>query len=160
MEKDKVSGFYVIDALALKQPARKPFHLEQRLRAKHRRSSGKVAHQSHHEERSNKEFLEARRSKLAKRNSHVRSVMYAKRKETHMSETATKKKLAETMAAAEKKRANILDSQVCLRDFVTSINTLAHSVYVILVVMIGYGAYQFERWLYHLRFVIPIINLL
>ncbi|KAJ3417303.1 hypothetical protein HDV05_005759 [Chytridiales sp. JEL 0842] len=111
MEKEKGTGFYVIDALALKQPAGKPFHLEQRLKSKRRRSNphGSTLH-SH--DRSNHAFMEARRNKLANRNSHVRTVMFNHRKEAHASETDKKKKLAETMAAAEQKRATILDSQV------------------------------------------------
>ncbi|KAJ3333301.1 hypothetical protein HDU76_009627 [Blyttiomyces sp. JEL0837] len=143
MERDKSSGFYVIDALALKHPAGKPFHLEERLRSRRRTRAPKdnqmedtggegvsndtadmvedengdsimqnADSHDHDHERSRRAFIEARRSKLARRNSHVRSVMASQRKQAGMDKAAGKRRIMDTLAAAERKRNGIIENQV------------------------------------------------
>ncbi|KAI9366899.1 hypothetical protein DFJ73DRAFT_619106, partial [Zopfochytrium polystomum] len=131
MEKISKSGFYVIDVLSLKQPAGKPFHLEERLKAQGRSrlrvnttsaagaggipsptSPSSVSFHSH--DRSNRDFIEARRSRLAKRHSHVQEVMSAHRRQSGSENVEGRIKIEDNLAAAERKRADLKDRQVKL----------------------------------------------
>ncbi|KAI8800526.1 hypothetical protein BJ742DRAFT_655411, partial [Cladochytrium replicatum] len=128
MERTK-SGFYVIDALALKQPAKKPFHLEDRLRSKdvaaadsfHTNpldllpSEGAADAVASHTLRGalrHAAFIEARRSKLSKHTERI-SKVHAEHKRRLDSESESRRaQLDETMMAAERNRNAIIDAAV------------------------------------------------
>ncbi|KAJ3023264.1 UNVERIFIED_CONTAM: hypothetical protein HDU68_008708 [Siphonaria sp. JEL0065] len=124
-------GFYVIDALNLKQPSKKPFHLEERIKL--RRSSRLISASGSstsptgtavplssfypenvfHTTSSNSSFLEAIRSKLAKRHKHIKNVMSANltKKSILDSDVDKLNKIKEILEKADKNRATILDNQ-------------------------------------------------
>ncbi|KAI9345540.1 hypothetical protein BDR26DRAFT_800366, partial [Obelidium mucronatum] len=124
------SGFYVIDALSLKHKSKKPFHLDERIKA--RRTSRLTSSTSPsgatapslnpqhddvlHSTRSNTSFMEARRSKLAKRHKHVKNVMSANLSKKSVldsdGDVDGRRKIMETLDKAEKNRATLLDNQV------------------------------------------------
>ncbi|KAJ3085810.1 hypothetical protein HK102_013808 [Quaeritorhiza haematococci] len=113
------SGFYVVDVLALKHPAGKPFHLEARLSSRqkshhvsspHSPTSGVVIHHSRNAAR-RAAFLEARRTKLARRDLHVRRVCAQHRQRVSGDSNAKLSRISKNLEAAEKNRLSILERQ-------------------------------------------------
>ncbi|KAJ3277222.1 hypothetical protein HK104_003544 [Borealophlyctis nickersoniae] len=104
MEKTS-SGFYVIDVLSLKHPSGKPHHLEARLSSRSTRSSSLSKGLARRAA-----FLEDRRSKLARRTSHVRDVCAAHRRTANAPRgTQSIETLSERLRSAERNRNTILE---------------------------------------------------
>ncbi|RKO91646.1 hypothetical protein BDK51DRAFT_13089, partial [Blyttiomyces helicus] len=97
--------FYVIDVPNLKHPAGKPRHLDARF-------STRPDQQSNLSARRRADFLEDRRSKLARRTSHVRAVCAAHRLRETRDVTDKRTRIAETLETAERNRRSILEAQV------------------------------------------------
>ncbi|KAJ3200446.1 hypothetical protein HDU82_008903 [Entophlyctis luteolus] len=100
------SGFYVIDALDLKHPARKPFHVAARIKQK--------AH-SHPSDITIPPLVEERRSRLARRHSYVRNVMIKHRKanvDAAKDADAQQRRISDSIDKAGRNRARLIDSHV------------------------------------------------
>lgn len=106
----KASGFYVIDALSLKHPAGKPFHLEARLSSRSSKQKLNTILSKGAARRA--AFLEDRRSKLARRTSHVRDVCTAhknKNAPTSVPDPRRSQSLVDRLQHAAQNRNTILE---------------------------------------------------
>ncbi|KAJ3216550.1 hypothetical protein HDU67_009335 [Dinochytrium kinnereticum] len=111
MEQELSKGFYYVEALALKQPAGKPRHLEERFRARRRRSNSSLINILTNHYSANEAFIEERRSKLKRRHNHIQKVLTAHRTSLHADDPVGRQKIQETLKAAEMNRKSILDRQ-------------------------------------------------
>jgi len=104
----ETSGFYVIDILPLCQPSKKPFHLEKRMNDRSKPHSTRLLRS----DARRAAFLEARRSKLACRFSHVREVLSRHKENLYQDCTMKRTHINETLETADKKRALLIQKQV------------------------------------------------
>ncbi|KAJ3109074.1 hypothetical protein HDU97_009192 [Phlyctochytrium planicorne] len=111
MEPQDSSIAYDVEVGSLQKPAGKPRHLEERFKARKRRSSSSLLSVLSTHQSANKAFIEARRTKLQRRHNHIQKVLSAHRDSLHADDPAGRKKIQETLEAAEMNRKNILDRQ-------------------------------------------------